>query len=69
MRIDDFLKRMQVALAHPLLKLCNISAASEKKESQKKEGNDFYGGWLMVEKIKEYLENKKTVFGRYKCIS
>jgi len=30
MRIDEFLKRMQVVLAHHLLKLCNISAASER---------------------------------------
>ncbi len=61
--LEQHQRRMQVALAHHLLKLCDISAASERKEYQKKESIDYYGGWLMVEKIKEYLENKKLLIG------
>lgn len=64
--LEQHQRRMQVALAHHLLKLCDISAASERKEYQKKEGNDFYGGWLMVEKIKEYVENIEKIRRIYK---
>lgn len=57
-------RRLQAMLCHHILKLCDISAASERKEYQKEDEEDYYGGWLMVEEIKRYLENKTNAFRR-----
>lgn len=48
-------KRIQASLAHHILKLCDISAATMRKEYEKKDEHDYYGGWLMVENIKNYV--------------
>ncbi len=48
--------RIHASLAHHVLKLCDISAATERKEYQKKDADDYYGGWLMVEEIKNYVD-------------
>jgi len=50
-------RRLQASLAHHILKLCDISAATERKEYQKRDDQDYYGGWLMVENIKKYTDN------------
>lgn len=50
-------RRIQASLAHFVLKLCDISAAEERKDYQKEDEKDYYGGWLMVENIKDYVEN------------
>lgn len=52
-------RRLQVALAHHILKLCDISAAVERKEYQKGDENKevYFGGWLMSSNIKSYVEN------------
>jgi len=51
-------RRFQASLCHHLLKLCDISAASNRKkwEDENIDENDLYGGWLMVENIKEYVD-------------
>jgi len=49
-------RRLQASLAHHILKLCDISAAMERNEYQKKDEQDYYGGWLMVEDIKNYVD-------------
>jgi len=59
--LEQHKKRIQVSLIHHILKLCDISAASERKEYQKEDDENYFGGWLMVEEIKEYvntLQNK-----------
>ncbi len=48
-------RRLQATLVHHILKLCDISAAIERKEF--KESDDYFGGWRMVKDIKEYVEN------------
>jgi len=53
--LEQHAKRLQMSLVHHILKLCDISAASERKEYRKDPDNPF-GGWLMVKKIKEYME-------------
>jgi len=50
-------KRIQVSLLHHILKLVDVSSASERKEYQKDNDQDLYGGWLMVENIKKYINN------------
>jgi CRISPR-associated endonuclease Cas3-HD len=55
--LEQHKKRIQASLVHHILKLCDISAASERKEYQKEDGENYYGGWLMVEEIKKYVEN------------
>ncbi len=55
--LEQHQRRLQASLAHHILKLCDISAATERKEYQKKDDQDYYGGWLMVENIKNYVEN------------
>jgi len=55
--LEQHQRRMQASLAHHILKLCDISAATERKENQKKDEKDYYGGWLMVENIKNYVES------------
>lgn len=56
--LEQHRKRVQASLAHHILKLCDISAATERKEYQKKDEQDYYGGWRMVGQIKEYMDNK-----------
>lgn len=55
--LEQHERRLQTSLAHHILKLCDISAAVERKEYQKKDEQDYYGGWLMVENIKNYTDN------------
>jgi len=55
--LEQHQRRLQASLAHHILKLCDISAARERKEYQKKDDQDYYGGWLMVEDIKKYVDN------------
>ncbi len=55
--LEQHQRRMQASLAHHILKLCDISAATERKEYQKKDDQDYYGGWLMVENIKKYIDS------------
>lgn len=54
--LEQHQRRIQASLAHHILKICDISAATERKEYQKKDEQDFYGGWLMVENIKQYVD-------------
>jgi CRISPR-associated endonuclease Cas3-HD len=54
--LEQHQRRLQASLAHHILKLCDISAATERKEYQKKDEQDYYGGWLMVENIKNYVD-------------
>lgn len=60
--LEQHKRRMQTTLVHHILKLCDISAAIVRKEYQKKNNDDYYGGWLMVENIKNYIDtiNKRT---------
>jgi CRISPR-associated endonuclease Cas3-HD len=53
--LEQHKKRIQASLIHHILKLCDISAASERKEYQKEDDENYFGGWLMVEEIKEYV--------------
>lgn len=55
--LEQHQRRLQASLAHHVLKLCDISAATERKEYQKRNEHDYYGGWLMVEHIKDYTDN------------
>jgi CRISPR-associated endonuclease Cas3-HD len=55
--LEQHQRRLQASLAHHILKLCDISAAMERKEYQKKDEQDYYGGWLMVEEIKKYVDS------------
>jgi len=57
--LEQHQRRIQAALAHHILKLCDISAATERKEYKKKDDEDYYGGWLMVENIHNYVKNIK----------
>jgi predicted nucleotidyltransferase len=54
--LEQHQRRLQASFAHHILKLCDISAAAERKEYEKKNEQDYYGGWLMVENIKNYVE-------------
>lgn len=54
--LEQHKRRLQASLVHHILKLCDISAATERKEYQKKNGQDYYGGWFMVENIKSYVD-------------
>lgn len=47
-------RRIQACLCHHILKLCDISAAYERKEHQ--DDKDYYGGWLMSKNIKDYVD-------------
>jgi len=53
--LDQHARRIQMSLVHHILKLCDISAASEREEYKKEPENPF-GGWLMSEAIKCYVE-------------
>lgn len=55
--LEQHKKRVQVALIHHILKLCDISAASERKEYKKENEENYFGGWVMVEEIKNYVNN------------
>jgi len=55
--LEQHKKRIHASLVHHILKLCDISAASERKEYQKENEQNYYGGWLMVEDIKKYVDN------------
>ncbi|GLI53638.1 CRISPR-associated endonuclease Cas3'' [Thermodesulfovibrio yellowstonii] len=57
--LEQHQRRMQASLTHHILKLCDISAATDRKEYHKKDDQDYYGGWLMVENIRDYVENIK----------
>jgi len=48
-------RRLEASLAHHIIKLCDISAAIERKEFKKENDQDYYGGWLMVETIGKYV--------------
>lgn len=54
--LDQHERRIQSSLAHHILKLCDISAATERKKYKKENDKDYYGGWLMVENIKNYVD-------------
>ncbi len=54
--LEQHKRRLQASLAHHILKLCDISAAVARKDYQKENEEDYYGGWLMVENIKNYVE-------------
>ncbi len=54
--LEQHKRRLQAALTHHILKLCDISAATERKEYKKQNELNYYGGWLMVENIKNYVE-------------
>ncbi len=60
--LEQHQRRLQASLAHHIHKLCDISAATKRKEYQKDSNTDYYGGWLMVENINNYVEN---MMGRY----
>lgn len=51
--LEQHKRRLMVALTHHLLKLCDISAASERAEYVKTDG--IYGGWRMVAEIEKYV--------------
>ncbi|WP_028841627.1 CRISPR-associated endonuclease Cas3'' [Thermodesulfobacterium hveragerdense] len=55
--LEQHRRRLQVSLVHHILKLCDVSAATERKEYWKEDEHSYYGGWLMVEKIAKYVEN------------
>jgi CRISPR-associated endonuclease Cas3-HD len=55
--LEQHKKRIQASLVHHILKLCDVSAASERKEYQKEDDENYYGGWLMCANIREYVEN------------
>jgi len=56
--LEQHRRRLQAMLCHHILKLCDISAADKREEYQKKNKEaGYYGGWLMVEEIKRYVEN------------
>uniref|UniRef100_A0A7C1SCX7 CRISPR-associated endonuclease Cas3 n=1 Tax=candidate division WOR-3 bacterium TaxID=2052148 RepID=A0A7C1SCX7_UNCW3 len=48
--------RLQVALAHHILKLCDISAAQTRSDYQQAVSMEGYGGWLMVKNISDYVD-------------
>lgn len=54
--LEQHTRRVQAMLLHHILKLCDISAASERKEFRG-DGQDFFGGWLMVENIVSYVNS------------
>jgi CRISPR-associated endonuclease Cas3-HD len=54
--LEQHKRRIQTSLAHHILKLCDISAATERSEYKKQDEQDYYGGWLMVSKIENYVK-------------
>jgi CRISPR-associated endonuclease Cas3-HD len=57
--LEQHQRRIQTSLAHHILKLCDISAATERQEYQEEGEHDYYGGWLMVDNIKNYVDGLK----------
>lgn len=55
--LEQHQRRMQTCLAHHILKLCDISASAERKEYQRPNNLNYYGGWLMADNIKNYVDN------------
>lgn len=55
--LEQHQRRLQSMLCHHILKLCDISSAVERKEYQREDERDYYGGWLMVEEIRRYVNN------------
>jgi CRISPR-associated endonuclease Cas3-HD len=55
--LEQHKNRIQASLVHHILKLCDVSAASERKEYQKEDDENYYGGWLMCANIRVYVEN------------
>jgi len=55
--LEQHRKRIQASLIHHILKLCDVSAASERMEYQKENDESYYGGWLMCENISQYVES------------
>jgi CRISPR-associated endonuclease Cas3-HD len=53
--MEQHKRRIQAALAHHIIKLCDVSAAKARKEYKKQSNQDYYGGWLMVETISRYV--------------
>lgn len=47
-------------MSHHILKLCDVSAANERKEYEKQSDQDYFGGWLMVENIRDYVEKLRN---------
>ena len=54
--LEQHERRLQASLVHHILKLCDISAATEREDYKKQDNQDYYGGWLMVENIRNYVE-------------
>lgn len=52
-------RRMQTSLVHHILKLCDISASKERKEYQKEDESELFGGWLMASHIEKYVKSIK----------
>lgn len=52
--LEQHQRRIQACLLHHILKLCDISAARERSDWGQKD--NLYGGWLMVQKIVDYVE-------------
>ncbi len=53
--LNQHKKRLQASIMHHILKLCDISAASERKEFQEDKEENYFGGWLMSKNIIEYM--------------
>ena len=54
--LEQHQRRIQASFAHHILKLCDVSAASGRKEYQKQNNQDYYGGWLMAVEICNYVK-------------
>lgn len=50
-------RRVQAMLLHHILKLCDVSAAAEREEFTKQDEASYFGGWLMVKNIKDYVDS------------
>lgn len=55
--LEQHRRRLQVTLAHHILKLCDISSASERSEFREDNNKVYYGGMLMVNEIVKYVNN------------
>jgi len=58
--LEQHHRRLQAALAHHILKLCDISAALQRKEYERRSDQDYFGGWLMVENIGDYIQKLRN---------
>ncbi len=58
--LDQHQRRIQASLAHHILKLCDIAAATERERNQTSQANKAGdGGWLMVNQINNYVNQIK----------